>query len=87
MKKYVYTKGENSVTVETDGFGSINNFMVTGLIGKDYSTLVQSGFYLKVGDQVSATEILNIAKSCKCKVDCYDGDKLVEDESEDFTEE
>lgn len=34
MKKYVYSKGAEAVTVETDGLATINNFMVTGLIGK-----------------------------------------------------
>ena len=43
MKKYVYSKGAEAVTVETDGLATINNFMVTGLIGKNYHGLVQAG--------------------------------------------
>ena len=39
MKKYVYSKGAEAVTVETDGLATINNFMVTGLIGKNYHGL------------------------------------------------
>ena len=29
MKKYVYSKGAEAVTVETDELGTINNFMIT----------------------------------------------------------
>ena len=42
MKKYVYSKGEETVTVETDGLAAINNFMVTGLIGQNYGGLVHA---------------------------------------------
>lgn len=80
MKKYVYSKGEETVTVETDGLAAINNFMVTGLIGKNYG-----GLAFKMGDTVSIPEMLNAAKRCECKVECYEGDTLIIDESADFT--
>lgn len=87
MKKYIYSKGNEVVTVETDGFGTINNFMVTGLIGKDYGGLVSDGMMLKMGDVVTIPMILNIAKGCKCKVEAYDGDQYIVEESGDFTED
>lgn len=87
MKKYVYSKGFETVTVETDGLGSINNFMVTGVIGKNYHGLVQAGLQFKMGDEVTIPMMLNAAKVCKCKVEAYEGDRKIEDESVDFTEE
>lgn len=80
MKKYVYSKGEETVTVETDGLAAINNFMVTGLIGQNYG-----GLAFKMGDTVSIPEMLNAAKRCECKVECYEGSTLIIDESADFT--
>lgn len=80
MKKYVYSKGEKTVTVETDGLAAINNFMVTGLIGQNYG-----GLAFKMGDTVSIPEMLNAAKRCECKVECYEGGTLIIDESADFT--
>lgn len=80
MKKYVYSKGEETVTVETDGLAAINNFMVTGLIGQNYA-----GLAFKMGDTVSIPEMLNAAKRCECKVECYEGGTLIIDESADFT--
>lgn len=80
MKKYVYSKGEETVTVETDGLAAINNFMVTGLIGQNYG-----GLAFKMGDTVSIPEMLNAAKRCECKVECYEGGTLIIDESADFT--
>lgn len=47
MKKYVYTKGVETVTVETDGLGEINNFMVTGLIGKITVVLLKPDCHLR----------------------------------------
>ena len=85
MKKYVYSKGEETVTVETDGLAAINNFMVTGLIGQNYGGLVHAGLALKMGDTVSIPEMLNAAKRCECKVECYEGGTLIIDESADFT--
>ena len=85
MKKYVYSKGEETVTVETDGLAAINNFMVTGLIGQNYGGLVHAGLAFKMGDTVSITEMLNAAKRCECKVECYEGGTLIIDESADFT--
>lgn len=85
MKKYVYSKGEETVTVETDGLAAINNFMVTGLIGQNYSGLVHAGLAFKMGDTVSIPEMLNAAKRCECKVECYEGGTLIIDESADFT--
>lgn len=85
MKKYVYSKGEETVTVETDGLAAINNFMVTGLIGQNYGGLVHAGFAFKMGDTVSIPEMLNAAKRCECKVECYEGGTLIIDESADFT--
>lgn len=85
MKKFVYTKGSQSVTVETDGLGEINNFMITGLIGKDFGDIVSSGFNLKTGDRVTIAEMINTAKTCKCKVSCYESNRLIENESADFT--
>ena len=76
MKKYVYSKGAEAVTVETDGLATINNFMVTGLIGKNYHGLVQAGLNFMM---------LNAAKTCECKVECYEGNELIIDESADFT--
>lgn len=85
MKKYVYSKGEETVTVETDGLAAINNFMVTGLIGQNYGGLVHAGLAFKMGDTVSIPEMLNTAKRCECKVECYEGGTLIIDESADFT--
>lgn len=85
MKKYVYSKGEETVTVETDGLAAINNFMVTGLIGQNYGGLVHAGLVFKMGDTVSIPEMLNAAKRCECKVECYEGGTLIIDESADFT--
>ena len=59
MKKYVYSKGAEAVTVETDGLATINNFMVTGLIGKNYHGLVQAGLNFKMGDEVTIPMMLN----------------------------
>lgn len=86
MKKYVYTKGAQSVTVETDGLSGINNFMVTGLIGNSYGDIVAAGFHLQMGDSVTIAEMLNIAKACKCKVACYEGNSLLVNESADYSE-
>ena len=86
MKKYVYSKGEEVVTVETDGLNTINNFMVTGLIGENYGGLVHDGLYFKMGDEVTIPDMLNAAKRCKCKVECYEGPELIVDESADYTE-
>ena len=86
MKKYVYTKGAQSVTVETDGWGGINNFMVTGLIGSNFGDIVAAGFNLNMGDSVTIAEMMNIAKACKCKVACYEGNRLLVNESADYTE-
>lgn len=85
MKKYVYSKGEETVTVETDGLAAINNFMVTGLIGQNYGGLVHAGLAFKMGDTVSIPKMLNAAKRCECKVECYEGGTLIIDESADFT--
>lgn len=85
MKKYVYSKGEETVTVETDGLAAINNFMVTGLIGENYGGLVHAGLAFKMGDTVSIPEMLNAAKRCECKVECYEQGNLIIDESADFT--
>lgn len=85
MKKYVYSKGEETVTVETDGLAAINNFMVTGLIGQNYGGLVHAGLAFKMGDTASIPEMLNAAKRCECKVECYEGGTLIIDESADFT--
>lgn len=85
MKKYVYSKGAELVTVETDGLGTINNFMVTGVIGENYGGLVHSGLAFKMGDEVNIAEMLNAAKRCECKVECYEGNKLIVNESVDFT--
>lgn len=85
MKKYVYSKGEETVTVETDGLAAINNFMVTGLIGQNYGGLVHAGLAFKMGDTVNIPEMLNAAKRCECKVECYEGGTLIIDESTDFT--
>lgn len=85
MKKYVYSKGAEAVTVETDGLATINNFMVTGLIGKNYHGLVQAGLNFKMGDEVTIPMMLNAAKTCECKVECYEGNELIIDESADFT--
>lgn len=88
MKKYVFTKKVDEVVqmliVETDGLGTINNFMVTGLIcpkGMTYKDIIEAGFDLKMGDSVSSAQILNVAKATGCEVRCYEGDKLIEDES------
>lgn len=85
MKKYVYSKGAELVTVETDGLGTINNFMVTGVIGENYGGLVHSGLAFKMVDEVNIAEMLNAAKRCECKVECYEGNKLIVNESVDFT--
>lgn len=85
MKKYVYSKGAEAVTVETDGLATITNFMVTGLIGKNYHGLVQAGLNFKMGDEVTISMMLNAAKTCECKVECYEGNELIIAESADFT--
>ena len=86
MKKYIYTKGAESVIVETDGLGKIDNFIVTGVIGENYGSLVQAGFCFKMGDAVSIASMLNMAKLCKAKVECFEGNALVVNESVDYTE-
>lgn len=86
MKKYVYSKDDETVTVETDGLKTINNFMVTGLIGKNYGGLVSSGLTFKMGDEVTIPEMINAAKRCKCKLETYEGNTLIVDESVDFTD-
>lgn len=86
MKKYVYTKLNESVIVETDGLGKIDRFIVTGIIGRNYSGLVQAGFNFGVGDAVSIPVMLNMAKLCKADVKCYEGSVLVVDESMDCRE-
>lgn len=85
MKKYVYSKGVEAVTVETDGLGTINNFMITGLIGNNYHGLVHAGLNFKMGDEVSIPTMLNMAKTCECKLECYEGNELIIDESVDFS--
>ena len=85
MKKYVYSKGNEAVTVETDGLKTINNFMVTGLIGKNYGGLVSAGLAFKMGDEVTIPEMINAAKRCQCKLETYEGNTLIIDESVDFT--
>lgn len=85
MKKYVYTKDEERVTVETDGFGSIDNFMVTGLIGTNYAGMVHDGLDFKMGDRVSIAKMQNVAQLCSAKLEVYDGDTLIEAESVDFS--
>lgn len=87
MKKYIYTRGEESVIVETDGLGKVDNFMVMGIIGKNYGSLVQAGFCFRMGDEVSIASMLNMAKLCKARVDCFEGNALVEGESADYTEQ
>lgn len=73
--------------METDGLGKVDNFMVTGVIGRNYSGLVQAGFCFKMGDAVSIASMLNMAKLCKAKVDCFESNTLVEGESADYTEQ
>lgn len=86
MKKYIFTKGEESVTVETDGLGKINDFIVTGVISTTgYSTLIREGFDFKVGDTQTMAFMQNIAKVCECSVECYEGGVLVADETNDYT--
>lgn len=85
MKKYVYSKLDERVTVETDGLGTINNFMITGLIGDNYGNMVYAGFNFGMGQSVTIAEMLNMAKAIEAKVECYEGDKLIVDESADFT--
>lgn len=85
MKKYVYSKGDEKVTVETDGLGTINNFMITGLIGKNYGSIVAAGLDFNMGQSVTIAEMVNAAKKTKCKLECYEGNKLIVDESGDFT--
>lgn len=87
MKKYVYTKGEERVTVETDGFGSIDNFMVTGLIGSNYDGFVHDGLDFKMGDRVSIAKMQNVAQVCKATLEVYDGDTLIPAESVDYSED
>ncbi len=85
MKKYVYTKSDERVTVETDGFGSIDNFMVTGLIGSNYDGMVHDGLDFKMGDRVSIAKMQNVAQACSAKLEAYDGDKLIEAECVDYS--
>lgn len=85
MKKYVYSKLDERVTVETDGLGTINNFMITGLIGDNYGNMVYAGFNFGMGQSVTIAEMLNMAKAIEARVDCYEGNKFIVDESADFT--
>jgi hypothetical protein len=85
MKKYVYSKLDERVTVETDGLGTINNFMITGLIGDNYGNMVHAGFNFGMGQSVTIAEMLNMAKAIEARVDCYEGNKFIVDESADFT--
>lgn len=88
MKQYVYTNksGDKRITVETDAFGSINNFKVIGVIG-DTDHFIPLGFNLKTGDDVNIGTMLNLAKLCKAKLNCYEQDKLVVEESKDYSDE
>lgn len=85
MKKYVFSRLDERVTVETDGLGTINNFMITGLIGDNYGNMVHDGFSFGMGQSVTIAEMLNTAKTIKARVDCYEGNTLIIDESADFT--
>jgi hypothetical protein len=38
-----------------------------------------------MGDEVTIPMMLNAAKTCECKVECYEGNELIIDESADFT--
>lgn len=88
MKKYIFKKDDQIVTVETDGLGKINDFIVTGVISETgYSALTQEGFDFRMGDVLTIASIQNIAKVCKCSVECYEGGVLVADETNDYTEE
>lgn len=88
MKRYVYSKGESSITVETDAFGSIDNFVVTGIFTVKADEMIYDGFDIKTGDTVSKAKMANLAKVCKCKLDVYGSNEtLIEEESIDMTEE
>lgn len=88
MKKYIYTKDHETVTVETDGLGKINDFIVTGVIAvKPYPTIIAAGFNFKMGDTATIASMQNVAKICECKIECYEGGKLVTDETNDYTAE
>ena len=88
MKKYIYTKDHETVTVETDGLGKINDFIVTGVItAKPDPTIIAAGFNFKMGDTVTIASMQNVAKICECKIECSEGGKLVADETNDYTAE
>lgn len=86
MKKYIFKKGDESVTVETDGLGKINDFIVTGVISETgYSALIREGFDFRMGDTLTIASIQNIARVCECSVECYEGGVAVLDETNDYT--
>ena len=88
MKKYVYTKGESSITVETDAFGSIDNFVVTGIFPVKAEEIINSGFDIQTGYPVTKAKMANLAKICKCKLDVYGANDVYdEDESVAMSEE
>lgn len=88
MKRYVYSKGEARITVETDAFGSIDNFMVTGIFSDNADDMISSGFDISTGSVVTKAKMANLAKICQCKLDVYGtNDSLDEEESIDMTEE
>ena len=86
MKKYIYTKGAETVTVESDGLGKINDFIVIGVIAaKPYPTIIAAGFNFKMGDTATIASMQNVAKMCGCKIECYEGGKLIANETNDYT--
>lgn len=73
MKRYVYTKEAKRITVETDAFAKIDNFVVTGIFkeGDGVDDLIHAGFDIVTGDTVTKAKMMNLAKVCECQLDVY----------------
>ena len=83
MKEYVFVRDDEQVRVETDAFGSIDNFMVIGIFGS-YSKLVSDGFSLSVGQLTTKEKVANLAVTLGCSLSVYDGGNLIVEESGDY---
>lgn len=83
MKEYIFVRDDEQVRVETDAFGSIDNFMVTGIFGS-CPKLVCDGFSLSVGQFTTKKKMTNLAVTLGCSLSVYDGGNLITEESGDY---
>ena len=86
MKEYIFTRKNNEMRIETDGFGEIEGFIVTGVFGNQVKDLVHDGLDLRMGQSVTTSQMQNLAKTLKSKITVYDCGKVVEEETVDYTE-